>query len=35
VLNVARVKDSVHEIIAYCKANAGKRVTQAIEEMRK
>jgi HdeA/HdeB family protein len=35
VLNVARVKDSVHEIIAYCKANTGKRVTQAIEAMRK
>jgi HdeA/HdeB family len=35
VLNVAHVKDSVHKIIAYCKANADKRVTQAIEAMRK
>jgi hypothetical protein len=35
VLNVARVKDSVHEIIAYCQANKDKRVTQAIEAMRK
>jgi hypothetical protein len=35
VLNMARVKDSVHEIIAFCKANTDKRVTQAIEAMRK
>jgi hypothetical protein len=35
VLNVPRVKENVHEVIAYCKANKDKRVTQAIDLVRK
>lgn len=31
VLNVPRVKESVHDVIVYCKANKDKRVTQAID----
>jgi hypothetical protein len=35
VLNVPRVRESVHDVIAYCKANKDKRVTKAIDLVRK
>jgi hypothetical protein len=34
-VNVPRVKDNIHNVIVYCKANTGKRVIQAIDAVLK
>ncbi|MDB5649911.1 MAG: hypothetical protein JWL62_1431, partial [Hyphomicrobiales bacterium] len=34
-VNVPRVKEGIHNVIVYCKANTGKRVIQAIDAVLK
>jgi hypothetical protein len=34
-INVPRVKENIHNVIVYCKANQGKRVIQAIDAVLK
>ena len=34
-INVTRVKDVIHDLVVHCKANKAKRVTQAIDFIRK
>ena len=33
MINVVRTKEGIHDVIVYCKANPGKKVTEAVDSV--